>query len=486
MKAIDDMKTVLHERLIDIVSKEFVSLNFEDVLTYSRDQNSPIIGSYVPDFVVMPKDAEEIQKVLRLANEHKVPIYPYAFGTNTTGTALAFKNGIVLDLRRLNQVLKIDVDCMAAIIEPGVSWGQLNKEARKKGLRPTFPQGPYSGGPIGNFLNGPVSPYASRFGPDRVISLEVVLANGEILRTGSAGYPTHEVLNPYFRYAYGPDLAGIFRGSLGTLGIITKAVYQLFPIGEKEEMISNGFADLESALSAMKRIERMDISKSAMITTREMLLKCTVPDVRVLIDKEESGRLKNNLPAWCLSIGISGTEKQTKIYRKLICEIMSDNRGSLLELKREDKGNYDDFIWGGGLKINRMLTPEGAIAWIITVSPGDILPKIRRITLNKIRELGILNPVTGEPLEPPVWCFPYDRCRNFYFEQDLSYDPLDVGSIVKIKKAYSQLNREIQKLGGTALVAVPSITKTLMPSYSGVLANIKRILDPNGIMSPGL
>jgi len=486
MKSRDTLKTVLSEKLAEVVTKEFVSSDFEDLITYSRDQMSPIIGEYKPDFVVMPKDVEETVKVIQIANEFEVAVYPYAFGTNTTGTALAFKSGIILDLRRLNRILEINEDCMAAMIEPGVSWGQLNKEARKKGLRPTFPEGPYSGGPIGNFLNAPVSPYATRYSPDRVVSLEVVLPTGEILRTGSAGLPTHEKLNPYFRYAYGPDLTGIFRGSLGTLGVITKAAFQLFPVGEKEEMVSAGFDDLEVALKAMKEIEFLDISKSALISTRDMLLKLTVPDVSILKNIDEYESLKSLFREWFLSIGISGKEKQLKVYKETIMDIIHHNQGSSLDLEGDYKKNFDDFIVGGGLKINRMLTPEGAIAWLITVSPIHVIPEIRKITADKIKELDIRNPITKQFLDPPVWCFPYDRCRNIYFEQDLSYDPLDEMTIKKIKRLFSEVSKQIRNKGGTSLVAVPSINKMLMKPYVDLLKIIKKSLDPKGIMSPGL
>jgi hypothetical protein len=108
------------------------------------------------------------------------------------------------------------------------------------------------------------------------------------------------------------------------------------------------------------------------------------------------------------------------------------------------------------------------------------------MTINKMKELGIRNVVTDEFLEPPVWCFPYDRCRSIYFEQDLTFDPLDMDTIKKIKRAYSELSWEMRRKGGTVLVAVPSIAKTLLRPYSELLRRIKRILDPKGIMSPGL
>jgi len=183
----------LFQALIEVVGQENCSGDIEDLISYSRDLASPLVGECIPDIAVLPSEGEQVQEIVKTANRFCVPVYPYTFGTNVSGAALPKEGGILLDLKRMNRIIEINRECMAATIEPGVSWKALDKRAREKGLQVPLLGGPYTGSPVANFTNAPVSHYATRFGPDRVLSLEVILGNGEILRTASSGFPGHQV-----------------------------------------------------------------------------------------------------------------------------------------------------------------------------------------------------------------------------------------------------------------------------------------------------
>ena len=263
----------LYDELVNIIGEAYVSGDEADLIPYMKDSYSLLMKKSVPrpDFVVLPGTAEEVRAVVALANESKVPIYPRSFGVNIAGSALPYQGGLVLDLKRMNRILEINPDTMTATIEPGVSWGKLRKEANPHGLDIIPIGGPYQTSPVGNFLLTNITPYSTKYPADRVVTFEAVLPNGQILRTGSRATDFGNTYNPYFRYAYGPDLAGMFRGSLGNFGVITKMTIRLRPLAEIEENLIFGFQELPEAVEAMKRIERLEISRHSIIVNNFIL-----------------------------------------------------------------------------------------------------------------------------------------------------------------------------------------------------------------------
>jgi len=179
-----------------------------------RDASAPLSERFfgrpaVPRVVVFPGSAEEVQRVVRIANKYRTPVLPVCFGTNMAGITVPTVEGMVIvDLKRLNRIIEIDEESMTATIEPAVSFGRLDAEARRHGLKTVCKVGGYTGGLVGNFVTANMRPYNARYGwTDPVVSLEVVLPNGELLRTGSQAVPGFEKLNPYVRLCFGPDLS---------------------------------------------------------------------------------------------------------------------------------------------------------------------------------------------------------------------------------------------------------------------------------------
>lgn len=477
---------VISNALIDIVGSDHVSSDDEDLISYCRDQMSPVRGKFMADFVVMAGNTEEIQKIVREANKHVVPIYPYSMGTNASGSALPIKGGIILDLRRMNKIFEINDETMTATIQPGVSWGALKKEAARKGLQSAPLGGPYTGGPVGNYTNAPVTPYATRYTPDRVVSLEAVLGTGELIRTGSAAFPGHETINPYFRYAYGPDITGLFRGNFGAFGIITKMVYHLYPIGELEESVEGGFANLSNALQAMQEVERYDMTKRISVHDNQLSALWSA-DIEKLKDPVEVERLEASFPNWYLSAGLSGSREQVRLYQKMVSDIIGKNKGFILDLPKRIKGDINNALSGVGTRQIRMFAVNGSTGWLIAAIPMSKVVELRDRVINEMKELDIQNPITKKPLLPTSWFFSYDRGRNAYVELDFAYDSLDTDTVRKIRKLFLKVRHEtILPLGGSSLVAPTRTSNPLMPAYEGLLRCIKKKLDPNGILSPGM
>ena len=178
----------------------------------------------MPNYVVKPKDASEIQKVVQLANEQLIPVVPVSSQVHVNGGTIPKQGGIVLDLTRLNRILEIDEPNRRVRIEAGVTWEQLTKELKKKGFRMIMPLSPHAGRSV-------LTDYLEREVPTNTVydygepmqSMEVVWPTGEIFRMGSAsvnGYPDSpsKGANPS---GPGLDFYRFLQGAQGTMGVVT-------------------------------------------------------------------------------------------------------------------------------------------------------------------------------------------------------------------------------------------------------------------------
>ena len=172
------------------VGKEWVFTSDEDMALY-RDAYSPMwgeAGELLASAAVAPDNVEQVQKVVRIANHYKLPIYPLSTGKNLGygGSAPVYSGSVVLDLKRMNRILEVNERNAYALVEPGVSYFDLYRYIQEKGLKlwVDVPD-PGWGSPIGNSLDRGggylMAEYRNHF--DSHCGMEVVLANGEIIRT---------------------------------------------------------------------------------------------------------------------------------------------------------------------------------------------------------------------------------------------------------------------------------------------------------------
>jgi glycolate oxidase len=188
-------------------------------------------AEYVPDLVVLPRTAEQVSEVVKLANRHRIPIVPRAGGTGLNDGALPLKRGIVLDVKRMNQIKEVDLVDRTVTVGPGINMLKLNEELRKHGVM--YPDDPASypcslvGGRIGT---SGWSLIGGRYGHTRdlVISFQVVLPTGEIIEVGDGGG------RKIRKSSTGYQLKHLFMGHQGTLGIVTEATLELVPRPELE------------------------------------------------------------------------------------------------------------------------------------------------------------------------------------------------------------------------------------------------------------
>ncbi|MFS8606586.1 MAG: FAD-binding oxidoreductase [Gammaproteobacteria bacterium] len=220
----------------DAVGAEWVFTSDEDLATY-RDYWSPAPDpeeELLPSAAVAPASVEQVQAVVRAANRHRVPLFPISTGKNFAygGPAPSMRGSVVVDLKRMNRVIEVDDERNFAIVEPGVSYFDLYRHIQERGLNVWIDcANPGWGGPLGNSLDRgfgfTLGYYRDHAGA--IHGLEVVLPNGELMRTGMGAVPNAPTWGEH-KYPFGPDPTGLF--AQGNFGIVTKMAFRLMPAPE--------------------------------------------------------------------------------------------------------------------------------------------------------------------------------------------------------------------------------------------------------------
>ncbi len=212
------------------IGKDHVIADADGLRPFARIMVPAPEEDHAPAGVVSPQSVQEVQALLALANEHRVPLWPTSTGRNFGygSSTCATRGQVVLDLRRMNRILDVDPVLCTALVEPGVTYKQLQDHLRQNNY-PLWLDFPAPGplvSPVGNTLErgGGQTPYGDHFANS--CGYEVVLADGTILRTGMGGVKNTTSWQSY-RYGYGPWLDGIFTQS--NFGVVTKMGLWLMP-----------------------------------------------------------------------------------------------------------------------------------------------------------------------------------------------------------------------------------------------------------------
>ncbi|HEX2228472.1 MAG TPA: FAD-linked oxidase C-terminal domain-containing protein [Candidatus Binatia bacterium] len=247
-----NQKSLIGE-LRGIVGAPYVLVEKEDVIVYEQDGS---IFQVVPEIVVLPADSTQVSAVVKAAKRANVPIVPRGSGTGLAGGAVPAEGGIVLSLARLDRILTVDLRNRIAIVEPGVINADITKAVAKDGF--FYAPDPSSQAACsvgGNVANNSGGPHTLAYGvtTNHVLGLEVVLDDGDIVWLGG------EVPD-----SPGYDLCGVFVGSEGTLGIVTKAVVRLMRIRESVRTLLAVFDRMDDATQTVVDITAAGIIPAAL------------------------------------------------------------------------------------------------------------------------------------------------------------------------------------------------------------------------------
>lgn len=276
---------------------------------HGRDESSFQVPP--PAGVVFAESTDDVSAAVALANKHHVPVIPFGVGSSLEGHLLAVQGGISLDVSRMNKVLSINAEDLTVTVQPGVTRKQLNEEIKSTGL--FFPIDPGADASIGGMSATRASgTNAVRYGTmrDNVLSLEVVTASGDVIRTGSRAKKS----------SAGYDLTRLFVGSEGTLGVITEVTVKLYPLPEAVSAAICSFPSLEAA-----------------VHTTIQTIQLGVPIARVELIDVNSVRLVNNYSKLTLKeqplllMEFHGSPASVKEQAETVQAIASDNGGESFE-----------------------------------------------------------------------------------------------------------------------------------------------------------
>ena len=309
----------------DAVGKPWVFTSPEDVDLY-RDAYSPFRGESEEreaSAAVAPATVEEVQAVLRIANRRQIPLYPISTGRNLAygGSAPAYSGSVVLDLKRMNRILEVSEANASALVEPGVSYFDLFRHIRENKLKLWVDcPDPGWGSPLGNALDHGAgytsAPYRDHFAAQ--CGLEVVLADGEIVRTGMGAMPSAKTWQQ-FKYGTGPYLDGIFSQS--NFGVVTKMGLWLMPEPEVALSVTVSVPrhdDLTALCDTLISLIYADLIKSQTQAVSPVLHdEDPTPELSALLARWDEGRVPaldayaqlKGLPFWVCPFTFYGPEK---------------------------------------------------------------------------------------------------------------------------------------------------------------------------------
>ena len=257
-------RDILIHELGEIVGENYLLVEKEDVIVYEQDGS---IFQVMPEVVVVPGDVQQVAAVIKAAKQANVPIVPRGSGTGLAGGAVPAEGGIVLSLARLNRILKIDLKNRMAVVEPGV----INIDVTKAVARDGYFYAPDPSSQVacsigGNVANNSGGPHTLAYGvtTNHVLGVEVVLDDGQIVWLGGEVSDTP-----------GYDLCGIFVGSEGTMGIVTKVAVRLLQTRESVRTLLAIFDQMEVATRTVVDITGAGIIPAAL----EMMDRTTIEAV---------------------------------------------------------------------------------------------------------------------------------------------------------------------------------------------------------------
>jgi len=472
-----------------IVGKGNVLDDEATITAFSSDQST--VAPRRPDMVAFVESVEQIQKIVVEANKTQTPVIPYSSGLNLHGACIADQGGVIINMSRMNKILALDEDNWHVMIEPGVTYEQLQNELTPKGYRIMTPFGvPQNRSVLTSYLERDPVMAAPSFehGNFLIMDTELVLPNGEIFKTGNwtsggdPGSPAGPIRNALFR---------MWTAAQGTLGIMTKMIVQFEPIPERK-MFFIPLPSIEAATAPLKQIQYREIGTECMLLNNFNLAAMfnddwNVPTAFPAIagDTDNFKALRDVLPPYMLIVSITGLPRRSdeKIaYEEVALRKICDEANvELLETIPNIPG------------AEKMLEAEMLRPFSILKKynfKGQVLDFTFKCPLNKVDELVRIASKTAcgsgyNCKEVGVYILPLERGRALHCEVDLHATPENAEAL---KASWLKASEELMNNG--AYFDRPygpwaPMVYARAASYSAMLQKLKKETDPNNIMNPG-
>jgi glycolate oxidase len=453
------------EKLAEIVGKDYITTDDADLVAYATDV---LPGGFIkPDYVVMPENAHQISKILKLANKENIPVIPRGGGTSELGGCMAWKGGVILELRRMNKIKKIDADNLMAVVEPGVVCEKLNTEAKKYGLNfpPTVPTESVAtiGGMVASNSSGLRS---AKYGAttDYVLALEVVLADGRIVRVGK----------PVYKTSSGYDLVHLFVGSEGTLGIITEITLLLKPLPKYFATAYGLFDSLEDSARAVIEIVKSGITPAGL----EII---DFPTQRAVNDlaKQSDGKLSEvSFPEaeGLLLFELDGREASQVEGDKIALQEIAEKHGCKKIIWAKDDEERERMWFARKSVLVTLVREHPTIAIGDTILPPSMMPDVLRFMQDAGKRHGMNVFIIAHSADGNVhYMIPYGETK----EELRRLDALE-----------NEIVNKVLEWGGSASGehGIGHHRMRFMKREHGesleIMRAIKQVLDPNQILCP--
>lgn len=446
-----------------ITGADAVFTDHNELENYSHDETEDL--RFYPQVLVKPQTAAQISELMKLANQHQIPVTPRGGGTGLSGGALPVQGGLLIAMEKFNKILEIDERNLQATVEPGVITEVLMDAAAEKGL--LYPVDPASKGSCfigGNVAHGSGGPRVVKYGTIReyILNLEVVLPTGEIIWTGANT----------LKFASGYNLTQLMIGSEGTLGIITKIVVKLVPKPTQDLLLLASFQTDEDACAAVSAIFRAGVIPSAVEFMERKGVEWVMQHDAINFDlkPEVSSFLLIEVDGNNMDVLFADCERINEVLEQHNCMdvLFADSSAQKEELWRMRR------TMAVSVKSNSVYKEED------TVVPRAELPKL----MKGIKSIGAKYGFESI-------CYGHAGDGNLHvniIKASMSDD--DWNS--KLKFGIREIFELTVTLGGTisgehgiGLVQKDYMQLKFSEVHLNLMRSIKHVFDPNGILNPG-
>jgi len=437
---------LLHERAdLAPYTKDTYRIRFEDEYRY------------FPDLVVFPESTDDVRSIVRVAAAHKVPLIPKGGGSSRTGMLVPVAGGIVVDTIRMNKVVEVNVPDLCVTVQPGITLRELEMRLREHGLALNQEQGSLRVATVGGSIaTSGFSRKHQRYGTiaDRVMSLEVVLADGRVLRTGpkvlytSTGYRLHQ----------------LFIGSEGTLGIITEATLRVEPLPEAKDVVLSFYPDFWAALEAAKKV----MASGVMFTGGEAYGTEHATEYGAPPDKQA-----------IFYLGFEGTKGEVEAQKAYVVRLIEQTGGVLAD-EGEAKRYMERYTlqWCGARALTGFEDPLTTYVPLEKVRTfydtlyGEVMPKYG------------ISPLPGEKYSLDVGRYRILAARYLIPQDEKGWERFQA-MLKDIARLATSLGGSISGCHGVGIQHRDNLWMEYSEVCLDMMRAVKKAFDPDNIMNPG-
>ncbi len=480
------------EKLVKIVGAGNVSYEQKTLDEYSKDIS--FVNAVRPVCVVKPKNASDVRKIVNLANKTQTPLVPVSSGPPhfRGDTVPGIGGAVIVDLSKMKKIINVDRARRVAMVEPGVTFGELIPAAEKEGIRLNMPLLPRkSKTVIGSILEREpvIMPKYQWDISDPLSCVEVIFGSGDEFRTGQAAGPgtvkEQWAVGGVQKAPYGPGVASwhrLIQGAQGTMGIVTWASMRCEILPSLEEPFVVGSSNLDTLLEMISWLIRLRMVNECFILNNTNL-------AAIFTKKWPRGyqNLKDSLPAWTLFYTVAG-------YEYLPEERISSHIKGITEITQ--RLGVEAVKAAGGVSANEILKavqqPSGEPYWKLRYKGA--CEDIFFLTINDKLEgqIGVMNELAEKAdysaSEMGVYIQPIVQGTGCHCEFNLFYDP---GNPSELNRVRGLSNSAVKSLmAKDAFFSRPYGENANMilnrdAATVAVLDKLKKMFDPNSIMNPG-